>query len=96
MALGTFLLKLHDPSLSHLVTIRITWTTQQEIDVQVHRFLSQSTLFTYDSTYDFLLVINCQLSSISHDFRDIVSQTQSKTTPSQFELLDQGGPLQIS
>jgi len=43
-------------------------------------------------TYDFLLVINCHLSSISHRFWDIASRTRSKTTPPSLSPRSKGLP----
>jgi len=46
--------------------------------------------------YDFLLVINWHLSSISYRSRDIESRSRSKTTPPQFEPPGRGEHLRIS
>jgi len=43
-------------------------------------------------TYDFLLAINCHLSSISHRFRNIASWSRSKTTLPSFEPSIKGLP----
>jgi len=46
-------------------------------------------------TYDFLLLINCHLSSILHWFRDISSQSPSKITLPQFEPPIEGTPFEF-
>ena len=55
-----------------------------------------STFVAIESPYDFLLVINCYLSSSSQHFRDIASRTRSRTTPHKFEPPDQRDPFRIS
>jgi len=61
--------------------MRIILTTEQWIDVQSH---SRSSTFNCNRKpmYDFLLVINCHLSSISHRFGDIVSWSRKPPQPS--------------
>jgi len=72
--------QLCDSSLSRLVITRITLTTEQRIDIQ--GYSRSTTCVETESPYnDFLLVINCHLSSISHRFQDIASRSRKPPYP---------------
>jgi len=88
---ATLYRKPRNSSLSRSVTTHITLTTEQWIDVQGHT--KSSTYVAISSPWDFLLVINCHISSISHCFWDTASQSLKPPNPSLSPR--SRGPLQI-
>ena len=85
-----FIVKQRNCSFSRLVTMRITRTTEQYIDVQVIDFCCNR-----KPIYDFLLVIDCYLSSVLHRFRDIASRSRKPPRPS-LSLPIKGFPLNFA
>jgi len=69
-----------------IVTIRITVTTEQRID----RFSCNR-----QPIFDFIFVINCHLSSISHRFLDISSRSRKPRQPTLVWAPDQEHPIEF-